>query len=223
MHKNKIIRIFFPSLVFGVLFFAGLSASSAAVNYGTTTYFSNKEDTTPPVSQPILDPGGANKDWRPNDDQDDQDDDAGDSIFDAITDKFQSLFGTLGDGQAGSGEEGGSLFDFQEGDGGSDSSGEYLGEYIMGPRGESYENLDEEEAARYQSRFAQGFSFGEGKGAAPKKSKLLFTNVEVPVDLTTQYVLVGIVFFLAIGAAVGYYFWKKDSKNENMKYNREDE
>lgn len=225
MQKNKIIKIFFSSLAFGVLFFADLSASSAAVNYGTTTYFSDpRQNATPPVSTPILDSGGRVPNWRPDKDNNDNSDDEGseESIFDKIADKFQTLFGSEETDQFGSEEEG-SLFDFQDGDGGDDYSEEYLGEYIMGPRGESIENLDEEEVARYQSRFAQGFSFGEGKDVAPKKSKLLFTNVEIPVDLTTQYVLIGIVFFLAIGASVGYYFWKRESKNENMKYNREDE
>lgn len=217
------IRIFFSILVLGVLFFAELSISSAVVNYGTTTYFSDQRDATPPISQPILDPGGASKNWRPSD-KEDRDNDPEDSIFDVITDKFQSLFGTSGDWQGDNEGKKESLFDFQDGDGSNDYAEEYFGEYIMGPRGESYENLDEEEAAMYKSRLAQNFNFGsEGKDVAPKKSKLLFTNVEINIDLTTQYVILGIVFFIATGLVVGYYFWKKEARMENKKYNSDDE
>ena len=232
MHKNKMIRIFFSSMMLAVLFFGDLALAATNVNYGTTTFFSG-EDEKPPVSQPILDHGhgtsGRKRSDSKNSDDSDKSDDG--NLFDQIIGGIGSLFGDSDPNSSGMDEYGKrSLFDFQSGDdsdgnGDGSSSDDGSGqEYIMGPRGESYENLDESEAAKYQSKFAQSFNFGDGSGTtAPKKSKLLFTNVEVPIDMTTQYVLIGLSFFVAVGSAIGYYFWKKEAGAEDEKYNSNDE
>ena len=227
MHKRKIIRIFFSSLMLAVFFFGDLAFAATDVNYGTTTFFSGK-DEKPPVSRPILDHGSGTSGRKRSQDKDaDKEEDSDGSLFDQIIGGIGSLFDNSDENSFTDSAEKRSLFDLQSGDdqdGNSDDDSYSSEEYIMGPRGESYENLDEEEAAKYQSRFAQNFNFGDtGKDAAPKKSKLLFTNVEVPIDMTTQYVLIGLSFFIAVGAAVGYYFWKKEAGAENKKYNSDDE
>jgi len=228
MIRNRISIIIFSAIILAALSLGDLSW--AAVNYGTTTYFSGTEDELPPVSEPILDAGGERPNWNPDqkDDSDNDDEDDNGGLFDSIVETFDSLFGNsnsgFGTGSAEDDSEKSSLFDFQKSGYESDVADGGSGEYIMGPRGESLEGMSDEEAARYKSRLAQGFNFGnQGKEAVPKKSRLLFTNVEIPLDLTTQYVLLGIVFFVAIGAAVGYYLWKKETAKENMKYNRDEE
>ena len=66
-----------------------------------------------------------------------------------------------------------------------------------------------------RSAFKQVTFGNQDSGAAPKKSKLIFTNVVIPIDLTTQYVLISMAFLIAVGSAVGYYLWKKNNKPEN--------
>ena len=109
----------------------------------------------------------------------------------------------------------GSFFDVQNGNdltsqnSGNSSNAAADSASFMGPRGE---NTGLSEVDNYNNKLAE-FNMGAGQ-AAPKRSKLIFTNVIIPVDMTTQYVLIILVFVIAAAAAVGYYFYKKKDRAE---------
>jgi hypothetical protein len=207
MIKRKTAKIFFVSFALTIFLFGNLSGAAAAVNYGTTTFFSGTENEKPPVSVPILDVGGITPDWN----SDDEDNDTEENILDKITDGLGNIFGNSNNYPA-LDETNNSLFDFQKNIGDEKSMNDNQGEFIMGARGESLENIDDEDAAKYNNRITDSFNFKENNASSsPKKSKLLFTNIMIPVDLTTQYILISFVFIIIIGLVVGYYFWKKET------------
>ncbi|KKR21353.1 MAG: hypothetical protein UT50_C0009G0012 [Candidatus Moranbacteria bacterium GW2011_GWA2_39_41] len=192
-------------------------------NYGTTTFFSNI-DEKPSNKPPMYDVGVKVGKKPPKDDGNKNDEKDKDGLFDQIIGGIGSLFGNS---ESATDSEKGSLFDLQKDSNGQNNSNsadsESGGEFIMGSRGESLDNLDDEEAARYASKFSSSFGFSNnGSSTAPKKSKLLFTNIIIPVDMTTQYVLIGFVFFIAVGSAVGYYLWKKEAAKDKKNYSEED-
>jgi len=198
-------------------------------NYGTTTLFSQKDDK-PVLTEPIIDTGAGaggghnSKNKNNSNNNNNNPTDSNGSIFGQIIGGIGALFGGSTAPQDSTGKT--SLFDWQKnsdqnsGDNSSnDSSDSSGGEVIMGPRGESLENLSPEEQALTKDKFAK-LNFKDGAvTVAPKKSKLLFTNVIVPVDMTTQYVIIISVFVIAGGGAVGYYLWKKQEAADSRKYN----
>ncbi len=197
-----------------------ISLTANGASYGTTTFFSEK-DEKPSANPPIYDVGASVsknvKDKKKDNSSDDPD--AGGSLFGQIIGGIGSFFGDSGVPASSTRT---SLFDLQgdfDQNSSGDSGGDSTGEYIMGARGESYENMSAEEAADYNDRISKGFNFSDsGSATAPKKSKLLFTNIIVPVDMTTQYVLIILVFVIAVGGAVGYYLWKKGEAADKKKY-----
>ncbi|MFA7209513.1 MAG: hypothetical protein WC120_04480 [Parcubacteria group bacterium] len=221
MKKIKISWMIAVSIV--MVFFSQRSLAATTVNYGTTTFFSDEKDIKPPVEKPIYDTG-VRGGKEPGDSGDDAADSGGSSsgsgggsLFDQIVTGVESFFGSPSDSNNSSE---GSLFDLQKDFGRDADLADGTGEFIMGARGESYENIDVDE---YNSRIAGKFNFKDNaSAAAPKKSKLLFTNIVVPVDLTTQYVIIIMVILIAIGSAVGYYFWKKEMEKMGKKPKEED-
>ena len=194
-------------------------------NYGTTTYFSEK-NAKPVLSEPILDVGaGANSNKnsgnKNNKDGNSTTQPPPGSIFSQIINGFDSLLS----GSTNANQNKGSLFDLQ-GNSNQDSSGDSSGDSsnsgeFMGARGESAEYLASGDDAYHQS-LSSKFNFSDnGSGTAPKKSKLIFTNVVIPMDLTTQYIVIGLTFMVAVGATVGYYFWKKEEAKDKKKYSQE--
>lgn len=193
-------------------------------NYGTTTFFSEK-DEKPSDKPPIYDvgakadnqnshnggsSGGSNNNNNNKNSSDKNDGGLFNQIISGIGGFFSGSTNIITTDPTKN-----SLFDLQNNSNGQTSTNsadsENSGEFIMGSRGESLDNLDDEEAAKYASRISSGFNFSSNAVAAPKKSKLLFTNIIIPVDMTTQYVLISFVFLFAIGLAVSYYFWKKET------------
>jgi len=190
------------------------SAETLNPNYGTTTFFSTK-DAKPSANPPMYDVGAS----ATGHDSSDENKNGGSSsssgsLFGQIIGGIGSLFGnpTVPNDSAKT-----SLFDLQKNsdqNSQGDSSGNSSGEVIMGARGESLENMSADQIAAYNNKFSK-MNFNIDSGAvAPKKSKLIFTNVIIPVDLTTQYVLIVFVFVIAVGGAIGYYFWKKNAEAE---------
>ncbi|MDP1619828.1 MAG: hypothetical protein Q8M12_02420 [bacterium] len=221
MKKIKIISM--SIMLAAIVFSSQVSLAATTVNYGTTTFFSDEKDVKPPVEKPIYDTGirgGKEPGSSGGEDVvDSEGSSSGGSLFDQVISGVSSFFS--GSSTSDSPAEG-SLFDLQK-DFGRDSDGypaDGTGEFIMGARGESYENMDIDE---YNSRIAGKFNFKDNTSvSAPKKSKLLFTNIIVPVDLTTQYVIIIMVILVAIGSAVGYYFWKKEVEKMSKKPKDED-
>ncbi|MDO8240390.1 MAG: hypothetical protein Q7T51_00185 [Candidatus Moranbacteria bacterium] len=192
-------------------------------NYGTTTFFSEKSEK-PSSNPPVYDVGAKAGKKPPKDDNNDNgaDDNNNGGLFNRIVDSVGGFFGGATDSMTDPTKN--SLFDLQKDSNQNDSnSGSDGSDFVMGARGESLENLDEEVAAKYNSRVSSGFSFRDnGSSSAPKKSKLLFTNIVIPIDMTTQYVLVGFVFLIATGLAVGYYLWKKEVAKDKKYSDDED-
>lgn len=210
----RIIELFSVGAVALAVMLCGFGASATMnPNYGTTTYFST-EDEMPSPDPPIYD-----VDRRETEDGNEDDDDSSDpdsSLFGQIIGGVDSFFEDLN----GKNLNKVSLFDLQKNSGQS-SDDDFSSDPFMGAKGESLENMSEAEIAEYNKRLSKKFNFGDdNSNSAPKKSKLLFTNVIVPVDLTTQYVLIIIIFLIAAGGAVGYYFWKK-SEEEDKKSSEE--
>ncbi len=221
--KEKIIAGIILVLALGMP--VAFLAASTNPNYGTTTFFSNQKEK-PVLEKPILgaeDPSNSS-DGNHNKDNNNDDNHKGivnpDDIFNAIG----STIGAVVDNSVNAlSETKKSLFDFQsEFFGSGDSSGDgtfnQQDQFIVsGPKGESLEylaTLNQDGAAH-----AVEFNFNDASlKAAPKKSKLLFTNIEIATDMTSQYVVIVFIFVMAIGLAVGYYFWKKgatDNKEED--------
>ncbi|MDP1884488.1 MAG: hypothetical protein Q8L10_03905 [Candidatus Moranbacteria bacterium] len=219
MRKIKIYPVL--AALLAMVFSGQASLAATTVNYGTTTFFSDEKDVKPPVEKPIYDIGVRGGKEPGDDGSSDGGDDgsssgSGGSLFDQVITGVGSFFS--GSSASDNSSEG-SLFDLQK-DFGRDADGNLvdMGEFIMGARGESYENMDADDIDGYNSRIADKFNFKDNVSvSAPKKSKLLFTNIVVPVDLTTQYVIIIMVILIAVGLAVGYYFWKKEMEKMNRK------
>ena len=212
--KITLLIILIAMIGIGLRYFASVAMAELDPNYGTTTFFSEKNEI-PSANPPIYDVGvnatnnsSHNNSSNSNDATEESSTSSG--LFSQTINSIGVFFGALSE-QSNTTED--SLFSWQQnsdmfGDS-SDSSND--GEFVMGARGESLENIDDEETAKYNDRIASGFNFRENSSnSTPKKSKLLFTNIVIPVDMTTQYVLIGFIFFIAIGLAIGYYFWKKE-------------
>jgi hypothetical protein len=222
MGKNKRILSLLRVMIIASLFFMWNGNHSLAVsnpNYGTTTFFSSKNEK-PVLEKPIL--GAEKPSNNHDDDEDDEDNDTGIVVPDDIFDSIGDTIGSVVDGSANAlNEAKKSLFDFQSDfDSHHSSDGEFSGEdalFIAGPRGESPEYMAS--LGKDDENRAIEFNFEDSSlKAAPKKSKLLFTNKEVAIDMTSQYVLITIIFMIAIGSAVGYYMLKKEElkgKKEN--------
>lgn len=189
--------------------------SFAAINpnYGTTTFFSEKSEK-PSDNPPIYDvglrsgnkDGGKNKNKNSDDDRDEDDSRGG--LFSQIVVGVSSLFSDNTNFSNNVSDE--SLFDWQK-NSSSDSSEGANSEFIMGARGESYENLGADDIDEYNNRISEKFAFkDDGSKSAPKKSRLLFTNIVIPVDMTTQYIIIFLTVLVATGSVTGYYFWKKE-------------
>lgn len=202
---------------------SGIPLAANSASYGTTTFFSEK-DEKPSAAPPIYDVGASvSKNVEDKKKDEPSDSYSGGSLFNQIVGGISSFFGDSG---VPLNSTKASLFDLQgnsDQSSSGDSDGDYSGEYIMGARGESYENMNAEEVANYNNRISKGFSFSDSASTTPKKSKLLFTNIMVPVDMTTQYVLIALVFAIAIGGAVGYYLWKKGEAADKNKYNQQND
>jgi hypothetical protein len=218
-----IILIFIISMRLGYV--TPIAMAELDPNYGTTTFFSEKNEI-PSANPPIYDVGVSatnNSSSSKSDNNNSTDEESINSggLFSRAISSIGVFFGGSSE-QINTTED--SLFSWQQnsdtfGDS-SDSSGG--GEFVMGARGESLENIDDEEAAKYNDRIANGFNFRENSSnSTPKKSKLLFTNIVVPVNMTTQYILIGFVFFIAIGLAVGYYLWKKEKSKAVINSNED--
>ncbi|EKE11153.1 MAG: hypothetical protein ACD_15C00133G0004 [uncultured bacterium] len=224
MGKNKKTYSLVTAITIASLFFVeteNFSLAASNPNYGTTTFFSSKNEK-PVLEKPILGAGKPSNNNHDDEDDDDGDDNAGIVVPDDIFDKIGDTINSVLDGSAGAfNETKKSLFDFQSDfDSNRSSDGEFSGEdefFIAGPRGESPEymaslNKDNE------NRTVE-FNFEDSSlKVAPKKSKLLFTNKEVAIDMTSQYVSVAIIFIISVGSAVGYYMLKK----EELKGKKED-
>jgi hypothetical protein len=220
MRKNKKIqdmKIF--SIIAAGMFFACFVLTSSAAdgpNYGTTTFFSDKKDK-PVLEKPILGASDNSNDGHDNDNGDDNDDGGGivkpDDIFNTIGNTITS---TIDNSVNTFNETKKSLFDFQGdfGSGGSSDGGAFNEKdefFIAGPRGESPEYMASMRDSEANSQ-AVGFNFEDRSlKVAPKKSRLLFTNKEVAIDMTSQYVAIILIFIIAIGSAVGYYYWKREA------------
>jgi len=208
---KKINSILLVAIIVYSFFFAPFSWAATNPNYGTTTFFSDKAEK-PSDNPPMYDVGlrSGNKDKNNNGGKINGDSGANGSLFNQIITGVGSFFGNSSTSSNGSR---GSLFDLQgnSNQDSGDSSGDLEAEFIMGSRGESFENLNADDAANYNNRIANKFNFNSD-GAQPvvKKSKLLFTNVTIPVDMTTQYVIIISMILIAIGSVTGYYFWKKE-------------
>jgi len=217
---KKITSAAFVAIFILLMIASGIPLTANGASYGTTTFFLEK-DEKPSANPPIYDVGASvskNVEDKKKDEPSDSDSDSGGSLFNQIVGGISSFFGDSGVPLNSTKT---SLFDLQgnsDQNSSGDSDGDYSGEYIMGARGESYENMNAEEVANYNNRISKGFSFSDSASTAPKKSKLLFTNIMVPVDMTTQYVLIVLVFAIAIGGAVGYYLWKKGEIADKKKY-----
>lgn len=223
MRKIKIYPVL--AALLAVVFSSQIAWATTTVNYGTTTFFSDEKDVKPPVEEPAYDtgvrggknPGDDGRDHSSIDDGDGASSGSEGGLFDRIVTGVENFFN--GSSVSDNSDEG-SLFDWQK-DFGRDSAGDSsdgTGEFIMGARGESYENMDADDIDSYNSRIADKFNFKDNASpAAPKKSKLLFTNIVIPVDMTTQYVIIIAVIVIAVGSAVGYYFWKKEMEKMSRK------
>ena len=192
-------------------------------NYGTTTFFSNK-DEKPSNKVPIYD-AGAKAGKKSKDDGKDSGIDSGGGLFNQIIDGIGGLFGGTNDSVDNATKN--SLFDLQNNSNGRDNANSADsgngGEFIMGSRGENIDNLNDEDAAKYANKISSGFNFRDDNSTTtPKRSKLIFTSIVIPIDLTTQYVLVGLVIVTAVGLAIGYYLWKKEETKDKKKYSEED-
>ena len=224
----KKIKIF---IIIAIILVTGLSTQVvlAAPNYGTTTFFSGKNNENPSVSEPIYDVGirGGNKISESGNDKNKKTDKSKKSLFDGFGDALGGSVMAPSFSKWSDVKDEESLFDYQKKSDdfqdNSDFDSENLSEdFIMGARGESYENLSEGEAARY-NKINSKFNFSNNNSVAtPKKSKLIFTNVVIPVDLTTQYIIIFLVIAVAIGLVIGYYFWKKETSNRKYKNNEYD-
>ena len=206
----------------GTIFLCSCSLSLAATNpnYGTTTFFSSKKEK-PVLEKPILgaaDNSNSHDDSdNDNDDDDDNEDGGGivnpNDIFDNIGNTINSVvensINVFGDTKR-------SLFDMQSDFDSYDfSDGEDGGEevFIAGPRGESPEYMA---ALKDSDNRMIEFDFDDSNlKVAPKKSKLLFTNKEIAIDMTSQYVSIALIFLIAAGSAVGYYYIKKGASKDN--------
>lgn len=221
MKKNKKIQTgrIITIIVIGIFFASlppALSAQSNA-NYGTTTFFSNSTEK-PVLEKPILGAGddsdGDINHNNGNDNDDEDEEDGGgivnpDDIFNKISDTINAAVDnsvSVFDGAKKS------LFDMQSGFGsdGSSDDGRFEDKnefFIAGPRGESPEymaTMKDSEARTVEFDFED-----RNLKVAPKKSNLLFTNKEIAIDMTSQYVSIILIFLIATGSAVGYYYVKK--------------
>lgn len=231
MKKIKIILIIAVYFVFNF----GAQAIGAVKNnpsYGTTTFFAEKNEALE-IHPPILDigvsaglyKGSDNDDAQKNKQNNNQNQSSTGSLFDKIIGGVGSLLEDDTISQLDTTKN--SLFDWQNNFDQGDSNGESSFEeddFIMGPRGESLENMSAEDIAAYNNRVSKKFNFNNldnGAKATVKKSKLLLTNIDVPMDLTTQYVIVVLVFMVAAGGIVGYYFWKKSEAEDEKIFKEE--
>jgi flagellar basal body-associated protein FliL len=214
-----------PIILVSACFILAVPVSQAVTNpnYGTTTFFSQKTEKpadNPPVYDVGLRSGNENNGKDNGKDNNGNADNPTGSLFGQIITGVGSLFGN--DTPA---TDNKSLFDWQKSssqDSGGDSSVDPNSEFIMGSRGESAENMSVGDMEDYNNRISQKFAFKDnGAQAAPKKSKLLFTNVVIPVDMTTQYVIIILAVIVAIGTVVWYYLWKKEKAGAGKKSSEE--
>ncbi|MFA5994778.1 MAG: hypothetical protein WC823_07530 [Parcubacteria group bacterium] len=230
MRKNKIKQITWSvALMVGGLVFVCLGSLARATtnpNYGTTTFFSNKKEK-PVLESPILGAEDPSNSSDGNHNKENKKDDNSEII------NPNDIFNIIGDGVGAVvdssinafDETKKSLFDFQSeifgssdsfsGDNTTNNENDLL---IAGPRGESLAYMATQNDAN-DTRLAE-FNFEDvNLKVAPKKSKLLFTNKEVAIDMTTQYVVVILIFVMAMGSAVGYYYAQKgNAKNKEEDY-----
>jgi hypothetical protein len=216
MRKNNQIQKRYTILGMVLLFFLiWPNGFLEAANYGTTTFFSNKKEK-PALEKPILGAETPQEDDNDDDDDDDDENDEDDDEF-KLPDS-EDVFNQIGDAVSGVvdtsseifNETKKSLFDFQSdfsndfGRNKFESSDDF---FISGPRGESPEymaSLNEDGETTVEFNFED-----TNLKVAPKKSKFLFTNSEIAVDRTSQYVVLAIIFVIALMASVGYYYAQK--------------
>jgi hypothetical protein len=210
----------------GLFFWCFVSASSAASNpnFGTTTFFSSKNEK-PVLEKPILGAEDGSKD--DHSDKDDNKDDEGGGIVvpgDIFNDIGDTIGSAVDDSINALSDAKKSLFDLQSDFGSGSSSDDETFDradefMIAGPRGESLEYMASLKDDGSDSRVAE-FNFDDKSlKASPKKSKLLFTNKEVDVDMTSQYVILALIFIISTGSAVGYYQLKKGTTKSKRKNN----
>lgn len=195
-------------MIFLSLVFCGQNVSAASnPNYGTTSFFSGSGER-PVLEKPILDSSNNGKGKKKDNKSSDEKPDG--SLFGGIDTGISSaISGTISFFS----EAKKSLFDFQGDSGGSDffddGSEKTL---IAGPRGEA---LEQGGQASSDSFSPIEFDFeNPALKTAPKKSKLLLTGKEIDIDLTSQYIIISLIFSIALGAAVGYYYWSKATSKE---------
>lgn len=225
MQTVKIMTI----IVVGIFCVSLIPVSLAVTNpnYGTTTFFSGKTEK-PVLERPILGAGDSPDNSDNDDDNNDSDDDGDENgggivnpndIFIKLGDTLNSVVDNSVAVFNGTRK---SLFDMQSDFGSSGTSGNDEFEkkdefFIAGPRGESPEYMASlgQEGAR-----TLDFNFEDRSlRVVPKKSNFLFTNKEVTIDMTSQYVIITLIFIIAIGTAVGYYYVKKRTfKGKEEKY-----
>lgn len=220
---NKINLIWIIAIIAYAILAAPISWAVTNPNYGTTTFFSEKSEK-PSDNPPVYDVGlrSGNKDNGKSNNDSKNTVGSGGTLFDQLAAGVSSLFsGTTAPSDA----TVKSLFDAQKnsdqnanGDSSGNSSDNSGGEFIMGAKGESYDNMSTVDMENYNNRIANKFSFKDTSSqAAPKKSKLIFTNIIVPVDMTTQYVVVVLAVLIATGIVIKYYFLRKESDRINRK------